>query len=216
VFFSGLSRLQADRRRFVLALRKANRVVSIAAIPLGMGTFVLRDFIAHVLFNETWAGIADILGWLALTQGLSWTVGLNAPAYRAIGRPDVTVKLNAALVTLYAPVYWVAAGHGIDALLQARFIMALAGVVLHVAVMQNILSYSARDYLGQVRVPLIAGVGTAFALMVVIRAWDLVPSFLGLCGLGLLGAAVFVLLIWPEWRFLRGVFANVYSGANRA
>lgn len=211
VMFSVLSRFQNDRVRLTGALNRASKAVSIVAISLGVGTFVLQDFITHVLFDEKWIGIASVLGWMGLTQGVSWTVGLNAAAYRAIGRPDITVKLNLLLVSLYLPVYITCANFGLQALLYGRFSVAIIGILLHIYIAHMVLGRMARDYLGQVRSAVISGLGAAITVSILINSpIGPEPSFFALLGLASVGLLTFVLLIWPEWRFIRSTVAYIF------
>jgi PST family polysaccharide transporter len=210
VMFSVLSRFQNDRVRLSGALNRASKAVSIVAISLGAGTFVLQDYIAYVLFDEKWAGIAQVLGWIGLTLGLSWTVGLNAAAYRAIGRPDITVKLNILLVSLYLPVYVTCANFGLQALLYGRFAIAIIGILLHIYIAHMVLGRLARDYLEQIRWAVISGVGAAFTVSILMKSpIGPEPSFFALLGLAFVGLLTFVILILPEWRFIRSTVAYI-------
>jgi len=132
ILYPAFSRLQNDSTMLTDYFSRANRIVISLCMPIGIGLFVLGPDIASTVFGEKWEGLGTALRVMGLLFGLSWTVGINAEVYRAIGRPDVSTKLVLLGVCYYYPAYFVAAPFGLDAFLWVRLAVALVAIPMHV------------------------------------------------------------------------------------
>lgn len=201
VLFSAFSRLQDNLPGLGDALAKANKAIAMVSLPIGTLVFVFRDAAEALVFNAQWQGIAPVIGWAALTQGLAWTVGSNAQAYSAAGRPDVTLKLNLVLLCVYIPVYWITIQAGLESFLKARFALTLLAIPVHLYIAKRLFGTGILSFFDQVKWSLVASASLAVATLFLSRFVFPQPSILA-CGLiGCAGIIVYVLLMWREWPF---------------
>ena len=201
VLFSAFSRLQNDLPSLGEALAKANKAIAMVSLPIATLVFVFRDAAELLIFTEQWQGIAPVIGWAALTQGMAWTVGSNAQAYSAAGRPDVTLKLNLVLLCIYIPIYWLAIQQDIETFLKARFALTLAAIPVHLYIARRLFGTSMLNFFDQIKWSLVASASLALAILFLS---SLVVPESSLFAYGLIGFAgifVYVLLMWREWPF---------------
>jgi len=201
VLFSAFSRLQDNLESLGDALGKANKAIAMVSLPIGTFVFVFRDAIESIVFNAQWHGIAPVIGWAALTQGLAWTVGSNASAYSAAGRPDVTFKLNILLLCIYVPVYWVAIQEGLETFLKARFALTLVAIPAHLYLVNKFFGTGISTFFSQIKWSLIASASLAVTVLVLsgLVFPNPTPGAYGLMGAA--GILVYVLLMWREWPY---------------
>jgi O-antigen/teichoic acid export membrane protein len=131
VIYSAFSRIQADSAQLVRVLLRTQKALFTLALPLGLGLFLLRDSTAGLVFGDKWEGVGIVLGILGLIQGLSWLMGANAEAYKAMNRPDIFTKIMVIGLTYYLPVYYFSLRHGIEFFLWSRLGLFLFSQTLH-------------------------------------------------------------------------------------
>src|SRR5690606_28261635 len=92
VLFSTLSRLQNDSHEFNRTYLKAQRLVSILILPIGVGIFLYSDLATKLLLGSQWAEASDVIGIWALTSSITIVFGhFCSEAYRAKGKPKISL-----------------------------------------------------------------------------------------------------------------------------
>jgi O-antigen/teichoic acid export membrane protein len=143
VLYPTFSRLQDDMRAVRATFHQANRVLISLAFPLGIVLLFLAPELAVHLLGDRWLELGMVVGVIGLMHGLSWSVGLNAEVFRAMGRPDVNAKLLAVTICGYLPAYLLAVRHGLEPFVYTRLGVALLiGVPIQVAVCSRLLGLS--------------------------------------------------------------------------
>lgn len=207
VLLSALSRLQNDPSRLGYALSKASRAIALVCLPLGAGIFVLRNEVVGLVFDSSWQDIGPVIGWTALTQALAWTVGLNSTACKAVGRPDVTFKLNLLLLTLYVPVYVFSIQYGLETFLQARLALTLVAIPAHIVIVRRLFGGQYRQYFDQIGWGLTGSFAAAVSVVLISRLFTHNSLILELMVTSLLGLLVYLLVIKNEWSFLKSLIS---------
>jgi teichuronic acid exporter len=90
--------------------------ISVVAIPSGIAIVFIMPFVIPILLGSRWIPAIPVLQFIALTSMLSSIVGLNTEVYKAIGRPDISVKFFSIRVMATLPVYYFASQQSITAL----------------------------------------------------------------------------------------------------
>ena len=197
VLYSHLSTMNLDRERLGIAIAKVIKVLTLIAIPVAFIIFSLAESIADVLFGIKWQGIGLVIGVMALMHGISWVVGMNGEAYRAMGKPAVETVVTSALLAIYLGAYLASIRYGVDAFVWTRLALAIGALALHLVVLRTVvwvrLSPIAR-YLVKISI-LSAAVATSVHFVARQALpngwWQLVLS--GLLNLMLFGTAIFLL-----------------------
>jgi len=206
MLFSALSRLQNDPDAFRSAFLRAVHAIAVIALPLAAFLAILTDEIVATVLGSAWLPAASVIAILAVMQGLSWLVGANPDAYRAKGRPDINLKINALNLCYYLPVLWLAAQADLQTFLFARLGVALIAFPLHAYLASRVLDVRLGEILHRLRWVAIA-VALQIAAMFVAKA-GLPVGFAPLGVLvtaGLAGAFGLVLGLWADRAFLFGL-----------
>lgn len=207
VLFSSLSRMQSNLELFRNSLTKATKLVTMVALPIGVGIFLTSGPLSLIVFGVKWQGVDKVIGIMALTHGISWIVGANSEAYRAIGRPDLSMKIMMLGLFLYFPSYILAAPHGLNTFLWVRMSLAMVMLPVHVFVANKYIDLSPVHLFKNLKWIFVAvimmTVATVAADLLIYDQWK---AFVAMV---LTGMVIYLLFLLPEHYFLKSVFSLV-------
>jgi len=210
VLFSSFSRLQDDRPRMLLAVRKSIRAVSIISIPTGIGFFITGGLLEEIIFEDKWSGIGAVIGWMGLMHGISWLVGVNSEAYRSIGRADLSTKIMMISLLFYLPTFLIAAQYSLEVFLIARFVVAIVAIPIHIVVSNIYLNLRWTVIVGELKWIILSGVLVGlvgYGLSSYLNELEELQAFLILVPIGLIS---YLLFMFKEWNFFREMVSTVF------
>ncbi len=181
VLYPTFSRLQGDLESMKSAFHKVNRIVISLALPLGTGLLLVGPLLASVLFGDQWHGLGLVLSLIGFMHGMAWFIGINPEVYRALGRPDVTTKVQFIIIFFYLPAYLVAAPYGLKVFAFVRLGVALLSIPIHIFLCMHMLG-SSLLYLWHDGKPVILAT-VVMALVVISSKWLLNSLSSGLPGI---------------------------------
>ena len=173
------------------------------ALPVGCGAFVLQDSLASAIFNKEWSGVAPVIGWLGLTNGLAWLVAANNEAYRSIGRPDVNTKIMAIAMLIFLPTQIVAVQFGFKTFLIVRFFLSCAGILIHLCAANRYLNVNWKTLFRQAQWILVASFGMGLILHS-LKSFPMLGSAVLLrliVQIGI-GTGLYLTMLYKEWPFV--------------
>ncbi|MDH1262582.1 lipopolysaccharide biosynthesis protein [Pseudomonas sp. GD03944] len=130
VFYSWLVR--EAKQDISLSLRKIVNVLGGIFLPLGFFIYGISNWAESLFFEDVWAGVGQVIGVIALAQGLSCLFVANSEAYRAAGSPQYEVYPMAIGVAVFLPAYIFSVEYGLEAFLYARLLCVVAfGSLIH-------------------------------------------------------------------------------------
>lgn len=191
VAYASFSRLQSKLDELAAAFLDANKLIITLVLPIGAGLALTAQPVALLLFGQKWTGIEIVIALIGLVFATSWLVGINGEVYRAVGRPDMTVKLLTVAVLYYIPVYIIAAPKGLLVFCIARLAVGIAGLPLHFYVASRLLKVPFTYLKTPIKLPVIA---TLVMSILVYGGILILDPFSGLLGWIKL-ALIFVLAI---------------------
>lgn len=213
VLYSVFSKIQNDRERLNQALLKSVRWIGLITLSGGAVLFALRDPVARIVFGNRWTGIDEVVGWLALTLAVSWLVGANPEAYRAVGRPDVETKIMLMALPSFIAAYVATLPHGLRVFLYARFlVMLLIGLPIHLVFVKKVLRIRILNFVEQFLWPMFAA-GAIMAISQVVAPSRLWPDMLHM----ILVASLLIggVAVWPQRRRLGATFGGAKTSEPR-
>ncbi|HWQ46887.1 MAG TPA: lipopolysaccharide biosynthesis protein [Longilinea sp.] len=151
VLFPAFSRLSNDAESRTQMYWKTMKIITFLCLPMGFGLFFIGSYLELVLVNESWAGIGAVISWIGLLMGFSWTIGVNAELYRAIGRPDVNTKILFICFLYYAPAYYFASQLGLNNFVIVRFLVGFLSLPIHYVLMKKILNIRLAEYIAKLK-----------------------------------------------------------------
>jgi O-antigen/teichoic acid export membrane protein len=108
--FSSIQDKPEEMRRGVLA---SVRLIQLIAVPISLGLFIAADPIVRVLFGEQWLEAIPVLRVLAI---YAWVYSLGyhiGDVYKAIGRPDILLKLTVLTFVVIIPSIFIGSYFGL-------------------------------------------------------------------------------------------------------
>jgi O-antigen/teichoic acid export membrane protein len=142
LLYPAFCRLQDDRVELKRVFHRTNQLLILLNLPLAVGLFLTGPHLAAVVFGDQWQGLGIVLSVMGLAVGLSALVGPNAELYRAIGRPDINVKIMIGALIIYFPLFIVSAQAGLEAFVWMRAVLTLAIIPVHVFLCMRMLAVS--------------------------------------------------------------------------
>ena len=139
VLYSHLARIGGEPGRLAAEFEKLVRILAIIAIPAAFTFYVIAEPLCQVLFGDRWRGIGFVVGVLALSHGIAWTVGMNGEAYRAIGRPHYETLAMGLPLVIYVGIYLVAIQRGFEVFVWSRMVAMGFGFAVQLFLLNHVL-----------------------------------------------------------------------------
>jgi O-antigen/teichoic acid export membrane protein len=143
VAYSFFSRLQSVPLQFREYFLKTIHLIATIVLPIGASVILLAQPLSSLLLGEKWRGIEIVLIIVGLKDILTSIIGgINAEALRALGRPDVNVKINVVSSIFAIPMYILAASYGLMVFCIARLLVGIFMIALYVYATKVLLKVS--------------------------------------------------------------------------
>ena len=214
VLFAAFSRLQSEQSALAGLFTKAVKGVALIAMLLTAIAVAAPYDLSEIVFGPQWHAMGRVVFYLAIMHGLSWLVAPNAELYRAMGRPDLNLKINAVCLLFYGPVFFWAAQHGIGCFLQARLFVAMIAFAIHVGVAWRVARFTPKCFVQSVGWFVAAGVGASSAGML-LHSWLDVPLFVRTGAVIACCVIVFGVFCVREWDFVFYLWKQTHQKGTR-
>lgn len=155
VMYSYFSKIQHDKEEIKNKLLLSSKMLSFFVLPTGVFLYVMQDTLSNLIFGAKWNGIAYVIGVLAVQQSISWTIGLNTEAYKAVGRPDIETKILIYSLPIYLIVYIFSANISFEFFLVFRFLVTFIGLYIHLYFSKKTLNISFFEYFKNIKIMLL-------------------------------------------------------------
>ena len=139
VLYSYLSAVSPDRVRIREIMIQVIKISTFVSLPLAAIVASNADSISDLVFGSKWRGIGLVIAAMAMTHGLTWIVGANGEAYRALGAPSNETKIMAIGLVFYMIGYLVSIQQGFEVFVWTRFGLAVVATSIHFLVMRTVL-----------------------------------------------------------------------------
>ena len=164
VLFPAFSEIQSDIEMLRTNFLKVIRYVEMIVVPLCLGMVVAADPIIRVFFGEQWLEaipIMRVLSLYALVTSIGFHVG---DVYKAIGRPDILLKIAIPVFSIRILALWIGAQYSLLGVAIAHLVSTVIEVTIRLTVATRIVKISPRAILAQLRALLAGAALIVFAL----------------------------------------------------
>lgn len=195
--FSSVQDKPEELRRGFLA---SVHFVELIAVPICLGLLIAADPIVRVVFGEQWLEAIPILRVLAL---YAWVYSLGYHAggfYKAIGRPDILLRLSILTLIIIVPALLIGARFGLIGVAVGHLVAVLIRRVISLWLATRLVNVSILDILGQLRSSLLAALVMAPATLAVFQLTRHLNPFLQLGLIVLVGAVSYLGVLWVVER----------------
>lgn len=198
VTFPAYSKLQEDHQTLRSAFLVTLRYLSLLTLPAGVGLAMSATMLVPVLYGDKWTPMVPAVQAMALTGSLRSLGSHAGDVYKAIGRPDILVKLALLRAAVLIPALVWGAQWGIAGVALTQLLVTGASTALSLYVASRMLSVAAGAYWSQFRPSALGSLLMALALEVLVLLVSGWPHALGLAvvvGVGLVVYGVSIRLI---------------------
>ncbi len=169
VLFPTFSSLQGQKEALKKSFLSVLRYVELLVTPLCLGMFIAADPLIRVLFGEQWVGAIPILRVLSL---YAWAVSIGyhvGDVYKAIGRPDILIKMSIPMFAIRVLLLWVGAQYSL---------LGVAVGHLVAMIIESVIRYYVAAYFLRVTILEVIKELTAFACGAILLIFAAISLFL--------------------------------------
>lgn len=196
VVFPALSTIQDRPHELRKGFLASVRFVELIAVPICLGLLIAADPIVRVVFGEQWLEAIPVLRVLAI---YAWVYSLGYHVggfYKAIGRPDILLKLSILTLVIIIPALLIGARFGIIGVAIGHLIAILIRRVISLGLATRFVNVTILDIFGEFRTSLLA----AFIMAPIVWAVSYLTSginpFIQLSVIVLSGAVSYLGVLW--------------------
>ena len=183
------------RRGFLASIR----IVELISLPLGLGLLIAAEPIVRVVFGDQWLEAIPVLRVLAIYAWI-YSIGYHVGGvYKAIGRPDILLKLSILTLIIIAPALLIGSRFGLIGIAFGHLAAILIRRVMSLVLAARYVKFTLRDIL--------TSSGPPFS-----GRWSWPRLRLG-CSILPAAPLLFSSFFWSPWQ--GGLVTWPYSGASK-
>jgi len=133
------------------------RFVEILTMPLSLGLLLTADPLVRVAFGDQWLEAIPIVRVLAVVVLLRATLFNAGDVYKAIGRPDIVLKLELLNTVVLVPALWIGSYYGLVGVALGHLAAGVVRPTADIILAPRYVNTSYREILAQLKPALIAG-----------------------------------------------------------
>jgi O-antigen/teichoic acid export membrane protein len=196
VVFPAFSSIQDRPEKLRRGFLASVRLVELIAVPICLGLLIAADPIVRVFFGDQWLEAIPVLRVLAL---YAWVYSLGYHVggfYKAIGRPDILLRLSLLTLAIIIPSLLIGARFGIIGVAVGHLVAVLIRRMISLGLATRYVNVSIMDIVGELRTSLL---GALVMVPVVLAVSYLVAGlnpFLQLAFIVLSGAISYLGVLW--------------------
>lgn len=196
VIMPSLSRLQDNLPEMRRVLLKFQKTTALVLVPLGVGVFMFRDLITEIMLGNQWSEASGFLGLWGLMEAVTVIFArFCSPVYPAIGKPRMSVIVQAAHLVVLIPAIIISGQFGFKSLYITRSLVRLELVLVNLIAVYVMIKLSPRKMLVNIMPEVISSLimaGVAFILLSVSQTMVCSLVWVVVC-IGVYFAALYVL-----------------------
>src|SRR5688572_1705536 len=191
--FSSIQDRPEDLRRGFLA---SVRVVELLAVPICLGLLIAADPIVRVVFGDQWLEAIPVLRVLAIYAWI-YSLGYHVGGfYKAIGRPDILLRLSLLNLVIIIPALLIGARFGIIGVAIGHLIAVLIRRIISLGLATRFVKVKLTEIFGELRPSLLAGLAMAPVTLLAYYLTSSLNPFLQLILIALFGASSYLSVLW--------------------
>jgi len=191
--FSSMQDRPAELRRGFLT---SVRLIELIIVPICLGLVIAADPIVRVLFGDQWLDAIPLLRVLAVyawIYSLSYHIG---DIYKAIGRPDILLKLTIFTLIILAPALFIGSKFGLLGIAWGHLIAVLIRRIVSIQVATRFVNVSLTDIFSELKPSFQGGLAMVPVTLAVLTLTSNINPFLQLVLVVSSGAISYLGILW--------------------
>jgi O-antigen/teichoic acid export membrane protein len=191
--FSSIQDRPDELRRGFLA---SVRLVQLIAVPICLGLLIAAEPIVRVVFGDQWLEAIPVLRVLAV---YAWVYSLGyhvGGLYKAIGRPDILLRLSLLTLVIIVPSLLIGARFGIIGVALGHLVAVLIRRTISLGIATRYVDVKLLEIFAELRSSLLAALVMAPVVLAVSYFTAGLNPFLQLALLVLCGAVSYLGVLW--------------------
>ena len=180
------------RRGFLTSVR----LIALIIVPICLGLVIAADPIVRVLFGNQWLDVIPLLRVLAI---YAWVYSLGyhiGDIYKAIGRPDILLKLTIFTLIILAPAMLIGSRFGLLGIAWGHLIAVLIRRIVSLRIATRFIDVSFVDIISELKPSLQGGLLMAPITLTVLILTAAINSVLQLVLVVVSGAISYLCILW--------------------
>ena len=156
VVFPAFSTIQDQPEKLRRGFLASVRYVELIAVPICLGLLIAADPIVRVVFGDQWLDAIPVLRVLAV---YAWVYSLGYHVggfYKAIGRPDILLRLSILTLVIIVPALLIGARFGIIGVAVGHLVAILIRRIISLGLATRFVNVTILEIFGEFRSSLIA------------------------------------------------------------
>ncbi|MBE0683506.1 MAG: lipopolysaccharide biosynthesis protein [Anaerolineales bacterium] len=200
VTFPAFANIQNDADNLRRGFLGSIRLVGLIAMPICLGLIIAAEPIILVLFGSQWVDaipVLRILALYALVASIGYHVG---DVYKAIGRPDILLKMTIFTLALLIIALLIGSRHGLTGIAWAYVVAVFIERVVSLFIAVRFIKISAREILSQLIPSIKGGLAMVVVTLGVLYMTTTMTPFVILIFLLLAGGISYLGVLWGTER----------------
>lgn len=146
VLFSALSRYQNDDKQFKSTYYSFQRIVAVLIFPMGIGIYLFRDLVTHILLGSQWTEAADFIGIWGLTSAFTIVFShFSSEVFRSKGNPKISLLLQFIHLLFVVPTLLISVRYSFEVLYIARSLVRIQMILTAMILMHILYKFKILD-----------------------------------------------------------------------
>ena len=196
VVFPAFSTIQDKPNELRRGFLASVRIVELMAMPICLGLLIGADPIVRVVFGEQWLDAIPVLRVLAI---YAWVYSLGYHVggfYKAIGRPDILLKLSILTLIIIIPALLIGARFGIIGVAIGHLVAILIRRIISLGLATRFVNVTLMNIFGELKSSLIAALVMAPIIFAISYLTASLNPFLQLIFIVISGAISYLGVLW--------------------
>ena len=180
------------RRGFLTSVR----LIAMIIVPICLGLVIAADPIVRVLFGDQWLDVIPLLQVLAIYAWL-YSLGYHiGDIYKAIGRPDILLKLGLLSLIILIPAMLIGSQFGLIGIAWGHLIAVLIRRIVSLQIATRFVDVSLVDIFSELKPSFLGGLLMAPVTLTVLILTAAINPVLQLVSVVVSGAISYLCILW--------------------
>ena len=171
------------------------RYISLFVFPVSVGLAITAPIFVPLFFSTKWNSAITPTMLISLAMGIAAMSFIPGVLYKAIGKPEMLIKLNFVKVPITVLILWYATRWGINGVAAGQVAISIIALSIDMLTVNYVMRYSIKDLFQALAPTFVSALVMGVALWALLRL-TLLSGLSALILMILLGALIYFAMLW--------------------